>query len=78
MLAVTSCMMVQFAMDKAKDGRTSIVIAHRLSTIQNSNIIAVMSQGTVIEKGTYKALMAQKGAYCKLVPLMPGSNLKRT
>lgn len=58
---------VQVALDKAREGRTCIVIAHRLSTIQNSNIIAVVSQGTVIEKGNHKELMAQKGAYYKLV-----------
>ncbi|XP_029392596.1 bile salt export pump [Mus pahari] len=58
---------VQIALDKAREGRTCIVIAHRLSTIQNSDIIAVMSQGVVIEKGTHKKLMAQKGAYYKLV-----------
>nr|XP_055164487.1 bile salt export pump isoform X2 [Nyctereutes procyonoides] len=58
---------VQVALDKAREGRTCIVIAHRLSTIQNSDIIAVMSQGTVIEKGTHEELMAQKGAYYKLV-----------
>ncbi|XP_032968590.1 bile salt export pump isoform X2 [Rhinolophus ferrumequinum] len=58
---------VQVALDKAREGRTCIVIAHRLSTIQNSNIIAVVSQGRVIEKGTHKELMAQKGAYYKLV-----------
>ncbi|XP_077451283.1 bile salt export pump-like isoform X2 [Stigmatopora argus] len=58
---------VQAALDKAREGRTCIVIAHRLSTIQNSNIIAVMSQGYVIEKGTHDHLMALKGAYYKLV-----------
>ncbi|NP_001137404.1 bile salt export pump isoform X1 [Canis lupus baileyi] len=58
---------VQVALDKAREGRTCIVIAHRLSTIQNSDIIAVMSQGIVIEKGTHEELMAQKGAYYKLV-----------
>ncbi|KAI4575245.1 hypothetical protein MJG53_020447 [Ovis ammon polii x Ovis aries] len=58
---------VQVALDKAREGRTCIVIAHRLSTIRNSDIIAVMSQGTVIEKGTHEELMAQKGAYYKLV-----------
>uniref|UniRef100_A0A8C0X555 Bile salt export pump n=1 Tax=Castor canadensis TaxID=51338 RepID=A0A8C0X555_CASCN len=58
---------VQIALDKARKGRTCIVIAHRLSTIQNSDIIAVMSQGMVIEKGTHEDLMAQKGAYYKLV-----------
>nr|XP_034351500.1 bile salt export pump isoform X2 [Arvicanthis niloticus] len=58
---------VQIALDKAREGRTCIVIAHRLSTIQNSDIIAVMSQGVVVEKGTHEKLMAQKGAYYKLV-----------
>ncbi|KAK5602504.1 Bile salt export pump [Crenichthys baileyi] len=58
---------VQEALDKARAGRTCIVIAHRLSTIQNSDIIAVMSTGFVIETGTHDQLMAQKGAYYKLV-----------
>ncbi|XP_067597733.1 bile salt export pump isoform X3 [Pseudorca crassidens] len=58
---------VQVALDKAREGRTCIVIAHRLSTIRNSDIIAVMSRGIVIEKGTHEELMAQKGAYYKLV-----------
>lgn len=58
---------VQEALDKAREGRTCIVIAHRLSTIQNSDIIAVMSRGFVIEKGTHDQLMALKGAYYKLV-----------
>ncbi|XP_071320644.1 bile salt export pump-like [Trachinotus anak] len=58
---------VQEALDKAREGRTCIVIAHRLSTIQNSDIIAVMSRGFVIEKGAHDHLMALKGAYYKLV-----------
>lgn len=58
---------VQEALDKAREGRTCIVIAHRLSTIQNSNIIAVMSRGIVIEKGTHDQLMDLNGAYYKLV-----------
>uniref|UniRef100_A0A3Q2ZQR8 Bile salt export pump n=2 Tax=Kryptolebias marmoratus TaxID=37003 RepID=A0A3Q2ZQR8_KRYMA len=58
---------VQAALDKAREGRTCIVIAHRLSTIQNSDIIAVMSRGFVIEKGTHDQLMALNGAYYKLV-----------
>ncbi|NWU07746.1 ABCBB protein, partial [Cephalopterus ornatus] len=58
---------VQAALDKAREGRTCIVIAHRLSTIQNADIIAVMSQGLVIEKGTHDELMAMEGAYWKLV-----------
>uniref|UniRef100_A0A665WBT6 Bile salt export pump n=1 Tax=Echeneis naucrates TaxID=173247 RepID=A0A665WBT6_ECHNA len=58
---------VQEALDKAREGRTCIVIAHRLSTIQNSDIIAVMSRGFVIEKGDHDHLMGLKGAYYKLV-----------
>ncbi len=58
---------VQVALDEARQGRTCIVIAHRLSTIQSADIIAVMSQGRVIEKGTHEELMARKAAYYKLV-----------
>uniref|UniRef100_A0A8C2U9K0 Bile salt export pump n=1 Tax=Coturnix japonica TaxID=93934 RepID=A0A8C2U9K0_COTJA len=57
---------VQAALDKAREGRTCIVIAHRLSTIENADIIAVMSQGTIIEQGTHDELMAMEGAYYKL------------
>lgn len=58
---------MQAALDKAREGRTCIVIAHRLSTIQNADIIAVMSQGVIIERGTHDELMAMEGAYWKLV-----------
>ncbi|XP_075037496.1 bile salt export pump-like [Mixophyes fleayi] len=58
---------VQVALDEARQGRTCIAIAHRLSTIQNCNIIAVMSQGVIVEKGNHEQLMARKGAYYKLV-----------
>lgn len=58
---------VQTALDEARKGRTCIVIAHRLSTIQTADIIAVMSRGSVIEKGTHDELMAKRGAYHKLV-----------
>ncbi|XP_049904157.1 bile salt export pump [Epinephelus moara] len=58
---------VQTALDDARKGRTCIVIAHRLSTIQTADIIAVMSNGAVIEQGTHDRLMAKKGAYYKLV-----------
>ncbi|XP_035264365.1 bile salt export pump-like [Anguilla anguilla] len=58
---------VQAALDEARQGRTCIVIAHRLSTIQTADIIAVMSQGAIIEQGMHEELMAKKGAYYKLV-----------
>ncbi len=54
---------VQQALDKAREGRTSIVIAHRLSTIYNSDVIAVIHNGQVIESGTHSELMALQGAY---------------
>ena len=57
---------VQEALDKAREGRTSIVIAHRLSTIYNADCIAVLGEGKVVEKGTHSELMAKKGIYYKL------------
>ena len=54
---------VQEALEKARQGRTSIVIAHRLSTIYNSDIIAVIHEGQVIEAGTHAHLMGLKEAY---------------
>ncbi|XP_041039616.1 ATP-dependent translocase ABCB1-like [Carcharodon carcharias] len=58
---------VQEALDKAREGRTCVVIAHRLTTIQNSDIIAVIDNGKVIEQGTHKLLLAKHGAYYNLV-----------
>ena len=57
---------VQEALDKAREGRTSIVIAHRLSTIYNANCIAVIHNGEVIESGTHTELMAKQEAYYHL------------
>ena len=54
---------VQDALDRAKKGRTTIIIAHRLSTIYNSDSIAVIDKGYVIEQGTHSELMAQQGVY---------------
>ncbi|XP_060638094.2 ATP-binding cassette sub-family B member 5 [Anolis sagrei] len=58
---------VQKALDEARKGRTCIVIAHRLSTIQNSDIIAVIQNGKVIEQGTHSQLLALEGFYYTLV-----------
>ena len=57
---------VQEALDKAREGRTSIVISHRLSTIYSANCIAVIHNGKVIESGTHSELMAECGAYYHL------------
>ncbi|KAK5167421.1 GTPase-activating protein [Saxophila tyrrhenica] len=58
---------VQAALDKAAQGRTTIVIAHRLSTIKHSDNIVVMSQGRIVEQGKHDALLEQQGAYYNLV-----------
>ena len=57
---------VQQALDRAQEGRTSIVIAHRLSTIQNADKIIVIQNGQVAESGTHTQLLAQKGLYYNL------------
>ncbi len=58
---------VQEALDKAREGRTTIVIAHRLSTIQNADYICAISDGRVMEVGTHTQLMEKKGVYYDLV-----------
>ena len=57
---------IQEAMDKLTQGRTSFIIAHRLSTIKNADLILVMKDGNVIEKGNHDELMALEGFYTNL------------
>ncbi len=57
---------VQDGMDKLMKGRTVFVIAHRLSTIRNSDVIMVMDQGHIIERGNHEKLMKEKGTYYQL------------
>lgn len=58
--------MVQDGMDKLMSGRTTFVIAHRLSTIKNSDVIMVLDQGQIIERGNHESLLAKKGIYYQL------------
>jgi len=58
--------LIQNALAKLKKGRTSFVIAHRLSTIRNADIILVMNNGSIIEKGTHEELLNRKGFYYEL------------
>lgn len=59
-------LLIQEAMDKLTEGRTSFVIAHRLSTIKNADLILVMKDGDIIESGNHEELLAQKGFYSEL------------
>ncbi|MCR5492294.1 MAG: ABC transporter ATP-binding protein/permease [Streptococcus sp.] len=58
--------LIQKAMDKLMEGRTSFVIAHRLSTIKNADLILVMKDGNIIEQGNHDELMTEGGFYADL------------
>ncbi len=59
-------LLIQEAMDKLMEGRTSFIIAHRLSTIKNADLILVMNNGDIIEQGNHEELLKKKGFYEKL------------
>ncbi|MCD8422352.1 ABC transporter ATP-binding protein/permease [Tenacibaculum finnmarkense genomovar ulcerans] len=61
--------LVQVALEKMMQNRTSLVIAHRLSTIQNADKIVVMKKGAIVEQGKHDELLAKKGEYYKLVTM---------
>uniref|UniRef100_A0A8D1DM35 ATP binding cassette subfamily B member 1 n=1 Tax=Sus scrofa TaxID=9823 RepID=A0A8D1DM35_PIG len=65
---------VQVALDKAREGRTTIVIAHRLSTVRNADVIAGFDDGVIVEKGSHDELMKEKGIYFKLVTVQTKGN----
>ncbi len=58
--------LVQLAMDKLTEGKTSFIIAHRLSTIKNADIILVLKDGNILEQGSHKNLLAKNGFYADL------------
>lgn len=73
-LDVESARVVQEALDRVMVGRTTVVVAHRLSTIRGADVIAVLKDGAVLEKGRHEELMQVKdGAYASLLELSSGS-----
>lgn len=60
---------IQAALDRVMEGRTTLVIAHRLSTIEKADLILVMDQGRIVERGTHAALLEQNGYYARLYAL---------
>ncbi|MDA7430073.1 ABC transporter ATP-binding protein [Primorskyibacter aestuariivivens] len=66
--------LVQEALDRLAEGRTTLVIAHRLSTVRHADKIVVMDQGQVVEEGTHAELMARGGAYARLQQMQAGDD----
>ena len=58
--------LIQTALDKLMEGRTSFIIAHRLSTIRNADLILVMDKGDIVESGNHVELLAKEGFYAEL------------
>lgn len=64
---------IQYALDEMRKGRTTIAIAHRLSTIQDADLILVLHQGEIVERGTHQELLAKQGLYHKMYLLQQGA-----
>ncbi|WP_275421487.1 ABC transporter ATP-binding protein [Fervidibacillus halotolerans] len=63
---------IQRAMEVVKNGRTTFIIAHRLSTIKNADLILVLDQGKIVERGTHDQLMEERGKYYQMYQLQQG------
>ena len=66
-LDVESEAVVQRALERLMEGRTTLIIAHRLSTIRNADTVVVLDRGQVVEAGTHRELMAHQSLYYRLV-----------
>ena len=58
---------IKRALDALRKGRTTFIIAHRLSTVANADIILVLEQGRIVERGSFRELVAQNGAFARMV-----------
>lgn len=65
---------IQTALEKMRQGRTTIAIAHRLSTIQDADLILVLHNGEIVERGTHTELLAKEGLYQKMFMMQQGKN----
>ena len=70
--------LIQNAMDKLMEGRTSFIIAHRLSTIKNADLILVMDKGDIVESGSHDELLSKNGFYADLYNSQFEEERKRT
>ena len=68
--------LIQEALWKLIEGRTTIIIAHRLSTVMKADLIVVMDKGKIVEQGTHRDLVNHKGIYSKLFEIQSGGYLK--
>ena len=70
--------MLQEAMHRVMEGRTSFVIAHRLSTIRSADLILVINDGDIVEQGTHEELMQMKGRYAQMFEVQSSYYDERT
>lgn len=64
--------MIQTGLARLRENRTTIAIAHRLSTIQDADLILVLDDGRIVERGTHQELLAQNGRYALMYQLQAG------